>query len=153
MSYKTLFAILVVFLALPVLSRADVTGSYFAVVVRDIEISSDWYEQVLGLVEQSRLTEENRYDIVNLAGRGLAVELLALADAVDRPPGRLEGPFKLGFLVDNIRLFVADLPDSISAPEIIFDETNGLLLIQLRDPDENIIQVMQLLNPGESVKR
>jgi hypothetical protein len=65
----------------------NVKGAYFAVIVSDIEISSRWYQSVLGLDVQTHMQEEGSYDIVNLTGPGIAVELLKLEAAVRRPEG------------------------------------------------------------------
>ncbi len=125
---------------------ADVTGSFFAVVVDDIDTSETWYRETLGLAAGERLREDGRYEIVNLRKPGLFVELLELADANDRPDGYAKGPFKAGMLVDDIHVFLAGLPDSVVVPDIIEDETNGLLILQLNDPDGNIVQVMQAVD-------
>lgn len=126
-------------------SAADTKGSFFAVIVKDMGVSLAWYKESLGLEIVTRMTESGQYDIVNLFGPGLFVELLELPAAAERPEGRIEGPFKLGMLVDDLHEFVAGLPESLSEAEIISDTNNGLLLLQLRDPDGNIVQVMEML--------
>lgn len=135
-------------LSLAAFARADtsISGSYFAVIVRDVDVSTGWYRSVLGLEPGTRLTEPGRYDIVNLQGPGLHVELLELADAASRPAGFVHGPFKVGMLVDDLEGFVDGLPASLPRPQIIEDAQNGLALIQLRDPDGNVVQVMQRID-------
>lgn len=124
-----------------------VTGSYFAMIVSDIETSREWYVETFNLVEQTRRVEEGRYEIINLAKAGLFVELLELDDAGAHPGGRIQGPFKVGYLVDNIEVFVESLPVKLKeSARIIHDEENKLLVLQLRDPDERIIQIMQRLS-------
>lgn len=122
-----------------------INGSYYALVVADIDAASAWYGETLGLEETSRLADEGRYAIVNLGRPGLAVELLQLAAASARPEGYLTGPFKIGMLVADLDAFLATLPADIETPRVIEDEENGLLLVQLRDPDGNIVQIMQRL--------
>lgn len=126
-----------------------IDGSYFAVVVSDINVSVDWYKSVLQLDEVTRFHEAGRYEIVNLKQDGLFVELLQLDGANDRPEGRIEGPFKVGMLVSDLSAFIASLPGVVSPPDIVSDDRNGLLLIQLRDPDDNIIQVMEVTSGDE----
>lgn len=130
---------------MPVLAAAEVSGSYFAVIVSDVSVSSAWYRSVLGLEEVSRSTEEGHYDVINLAGPGIFVELLQLNAAGPRPEGYTEGPFKVGMLVTDIGAFLNTLPVDAERPALIHDEQNGLLLVQLRDPDNYIVQVMQLI--------
>lgn len=133
------------FLLAPGMVSANRTGSYFAVIVNDIDQSVAWYSSTLALEAGEMLSEEGRYEIINLRGESLFVELLQLAAAGDRPEGLVKGPFKVGFLVDDINQFVGELPASIERPGIIDDEANKLLMIQLKDPDGNTVQVMQLL--------
>ncbi len=143
---RQLFAVIVslsCFLA-PPQSAAEAEGSYFAIVVTDIDASLAWYESVLGLEVSARVAESGRYEIVNLQGAGLFVELIKLEAAADRPDNVISGPFKVGLLVSDLDEFMARLPDSIAEPEVISDTRNDLLLIQLRDPDNNTIQVVEL---------
>jgi hypothetical protein len=145
MSMRSLkLAALLAALALSIPARGvESSGTFFAVIVDDVDVSAVWYSSVLDLHVANRMTEPGSYDIVILENDSLVVELLELDSAVDRPEGRVMGPFKSGFFVDDLAGFVAGLPDDLPPPEILDDDTNGLLLIQLRDPDDNIIQVMQ----------
>ena len=135
-------------LALGNAARAEpaYTGSYFAVIVSDIDASVAWYEAHLGVTESTRLADAGRYEIVNMVRPGLFVELLELADAATPPDGRVRGPFKLGALVADLDAIVAALPAAADAPGIVEDANNGLRLLQLRDPDGNVVQLMQLLD-------
>jgi hypothetical protein len=62
-----------------------------------------------------------------------------------RPEGYIEGPFKVGMLVSDIGALLNTLPAGVERPELIHDEHNALLMIQLRDPDNYIVQVIQLI--------
>jgi catechol 2,3-dioxygenase-like lactoylglutathione lyase family enzyme len=128
---------------------AEPEGSFFAVIVSDIDKSVKWYESTFGLSPGERLSESGRYEIVNLRKPGLYVELLQLTAAAERPE-YVKGLFKVGILTSDLTDFVALLPESIPKPEILTDTTNGLLLMQLRDPDGNIIQIMELLMDEDS---
>ena len=123
--------------------EAIIEGSYFAMIVSDVEASRNWYQTVLGLEEISRSTERGRYDIINMAGPGLFVELLELDAAAARPGGQIEGPFKVGMLVDDLTAFAAGLPATTAEANIIYDQKNRVLLLQLKDLDNNTVQVMQ----------
>ncbi len=127
-------------LAAPMPGRTEPEGSYFAIIVSDIEESVAWYTSVLALNESSSSKTE-RFEIVNLRGPGLFVELIELTVAEPRPAG-IRGPFKVGFVVDDLGRFIEQLPDSMPEPDVINDGVNSLQLMQLRDPDGNIIQVM-----------
>lgn len=122
---------------------ASIQGSYFAIIVSDIEASLSWYQTVLGLEMVSRATDKDRYDIANLAGPGIFVELLKLDAAAERPGGQIEGPFKVGMLVDDLTAFAAGLPVVASSAEIVYDKRNSVLILQLKDPDNYTVQVMQ----------
>jgi len=124
-------------------TTATIQGSYFAVIVSDVEAARNWYQTVLGLQETSRTAERDRYDIINMAGPGLFVELLKLDAAVTRPGGQIEGPFKVGMLVDDLTAFAAGLPAAASQAKIVYDRKNSVLVLQLKDPDNNTVQVMQ----------
>lgn len=131
-------------LLVPMPCAAEAKGSYFAIVVTDMRTSLAWYESVLGLEISTRVSESGRYEIVNLRGTGLFVELIKLEAATDRPDSVVNGPFKVGMLVDDLNEFASQLPDSIAKPKLVSDNENELLLIQLRDPDNNTIQVVEL---------
>lgn len=124
--------------------EAKIEGSFFAVIVSDVEASRNWYQTVLGLEEISRSKERGRYDIINMAGSGLFVELLQLDAAAERPGGQIEGPFKVGMLVDDLTAFAAALPATAADANIVYDQKNEVLILQLKDLDNNTIQVMQL---------
>lgn len=121
----------------------DAEGSYFAVIVNDVDVSVSWYESTFGLSAGEKMVEAGRYEIVNLRKPGLFVELLEL-DGVSERPDRAKGFFKAGFLTDDLDAFIASLPEHSPAPQIIADTANGLRLIQLKDPDGNTIQIMQI---------
>lgn len=140
-----IFFILIFPFTIAIADETEVQGSYFALIVSDVDGSSSWYQAVLGLEEASRSTKQGEYDIVNLVGPGIFVELLQLPRAGERPGGQTQGPFKVGMLVADIERFAATLPAAVSPPNIIFDRDNNLLVLQLRDPDNNTVQIMQLL--------
>ena len=126
--------------------EAKIQGSYFAIIVSDVEASQNWYEAVLGLRKLSHSNEIGRYDIINLGGPGIFVELLQLDAASARPGGQIEGPFKVGMLVDDLTSFAVALPAAAGDPKIVYDNENGVLVLQLRDPDNNTVQVMQIVD-------
>lgn len=126
--------------------HAEAEGTYFAQIVSDIDASAEWYKTTFDLALGTELSQSGRYKIINLHGPGLFIELLELDDVIERPKGRVKGPFKVGMLVSDLSGFIARLPDSIPKPKVILDSGNSLRLIQLADPDGNTIQIMEMLD-------
>ena len=143
MKTRLLVSLLICFSFAANAQDAKIEGSYFAIIVSDVEASKNWYETVLGLQEMSRSNERGRYKITNLVGPGIFVELMQLDAASERPGGQIEGPFKVGMLVDDLTSFAAALPAAAGEPKIVYDNENDVLVLQLRDPDNNTVQVMQ----------
>ena len=144
------FAILALLLLLASTAvSAEAEGTFIAVIVNDIDESAEWYESTFDLLPGERLSESGRYEMVNLRKPGLFVELLQLTAADERPGRYVKGLFKAGILTSDLEEFAALLPESVPKPQIISDTTNGLLLMQLRDPDGNIIQIMEFLESQE----
>jgi hypothetical protein len=144
------FAILALLLLLAGTAvSAEAEGTFIAVIVNDIDESAEWYESTFDLLPGERLSESGRYEMVNLRKPGLFVELLQLTAADERPSRYVKGLFKAGILTSDLEEFAALLPESVPKPQIISDTTNGLLLMQLRDPDGNIIQIMEFLESQE----
>lgn len=127
---------------------AETEGSFIAVIVDDIDESVEWYQSTFDLLPGERHSESGRYEIVNLRKPGLFVELIQLAAAEERPD-YVKGLFKFGILTSDLNEFAALLPESVPRPQIVSDTTNDLVLMQLKDPDGNIIQVMELLDSQE----
>lgn len=144
-------SLLVVFLQLLAapLCCAHANGSFFAVIVSDAELAAEWYENVLGLERVSTTSRADRFTIINLRRNGLFVELLEVKDSIERPIGRVKGPFKVGFLVSDLVEFVERLPNVVTEPELIVDSRNSLRLVQLSDPDGNTVQVMEMQTDQE----
>ena len=94
-------------------------GAAFALSVADIEASTRWYAEKLGLTVIMRVprTEETRAQVTVLRGGGLLVELIQHDDAKPLgsvlPPGRgalyLHGVFKVGVFVDDFDATLAAL--------------------------------------------
>ena len=59
-----------------------VTGSYFALSVGDMQASTKWYSEKLGLKVVMNAPKSNKAAVTVLEGGGLIVELIQLDDAV-----------------------------------------------------------------------
>jgi catechol 2,3-dioxygenase-like lactoylglutathione lyase family enzyme len=80
-----------------------VKGAFFALSVADIEASSKWYEEKLGLAVDMR-TKSGKTSIMVVSGNGLTVELLRDDDGRDLGKDALlaHGIFKAGLVVENL---------------------------------------------------
>ena len=115
---------------------------YFAVRVADMDRSVAWYQRALGLeVLDDTSAEDGRWRIVNLTRDGLAVELIQ--DRRDRAAeGRVRGLSKVGFEVQDLE----PIADRVAAsgeerPRILDFDKHSLRLLQVRDPDGNVVQL------------
>ena len=82
---------------------AGVKGAFFALSVADIESSSKWYEEKLGLAVDMR-TKSGKTSVMVLSGNGLTVELLRHDEATDLGKDALlvHGILKAGLVVENL---------------------------------------------------
>ncbi len=128
------------------------TPQYFAVIVRDLDAAVEWYRDVLGLEEWiGSEAEDGRWRILNLRSEKFIVELIRHDEA--RTVERAHGFFKVGFHVPDIEA-VADRVELVTGerPRVAEFERFGLHVLQLRDPDGNIIQVHSWLEPDEGAR-
>jgi len=125
---------------------ADVRGpQYFAVLVEDVDESVEWYRTVFGLHElDGSQADDGSWRIVNLSNKKLFIEVIRddRAQGVDRA----RGFFKVGFRVRDVEL-VADRVEQATheRPRVVDDPDHGMRIVQLRDPDGNIIQLTSRL--------
>jgi catechol 2,3-dioxygenase-like lactoylglutathione lyase family enzyme len=82
-----------------------VEGAFFALVVPDLEASTRWYADVMGLAVTMRVPMADGVAVTVLEGGGLTVELLQRTVAVtpaEPDRGRLLGVMKVGFVVRDL---------------------------------------------------
>lgn len=114
---------------------------YFAVLVEDVDRSLAWYRTVFGLDELGgSVAEDGSWRIENLRNEQLLVEIIRddRAQEVDRARGFR----KVGFQVPDVEV-VADRVAAATGerPRVLEFARFGLRIIQIRDPDGNIIQL------------
>lgn len=154
---STLFSLLVaVAVGPPALSAqaepwvpAAGTPQYFAVIVEDIDRAADWYDQVFGLDVLDRWeADDGSAAIVNLSSSVLFVELIR--DDRAKPVERARGFRKVGFGVSDVRT-VADRVEAATGvrPRVSEFPRHGVRLIQLRDPEGNVVQLASPLPATE----
>ncbi|HUE87879.1 MAG TPA: VOC family protein [Vicinamibacterales bacterium] len=126
---------------------APVIGApqYFAVLVADADKSARWYRTAFGLRELDRSTaDDGSWQIVNLTSDHLFVEVIRdnRATQADRP----RGLFKVGFHVPDVEV-VADAVgrDTGERPRVLDFARHGVRVVQIRDPDGNMIQLFSRL--------
>lgn len=118
---------------------------YVAVQVADVEAAVAWYRTAFGLeVLDDTEADDGRWRIVNLTNADLFVEIIR--DNRAQPAERALGFAKVGFRVPD----VAAVADRVAAatgerPRVIDFARHGVRLVQLHDPEGNIIQLTSLL--------
>ena len=91
------------------------TGAFFALSVKDVEASSAWYSEKLGLKLTTNLPKQGKTSVAILEGGSLIVELIQNDDAlplhVVAPSINdnilVHGIFKAGVIVDDLDKLVA----------------------------------------------
>ena len=130
-----------------------VTGAAFALSVADIESSTRWYVEKLGLkvIMQLPRTDATRARVTVLQGGGLTVELVQHDDALPSPPNRpggagatsVHGIFKVGVVVDDFDAALAALRSN--GVEIAFGpfarRPDQAANVMVRDNAGNLIQI------------
>ena len=115
---------------------------YFALYVEDVDRSVSWYRTVFGLSELGgSRADDGSWRIENLGNERLRVEIIR--DARAQRTDRALGFRKVGFYVPDVE-DVADRAERAAGerPRIVDFETLGQRILQLRDPDGNVVQLM-----------
>ena len=122
---------------------------YFALYVEDVDTSVDWYGTVFGL---DRLggseADDGSWRIENLRNERLSVEIIN--DDRAQEVERALGFRKVGFFVPDVE----EVADRVALatgerPRVVSFERFGQRIIQIRDPDGNMIQLMEQIETKE----
>ncbi len=127
------------------------TGAFVAISVQDLDASTRWYVEKLGLDVLKRATApDNSAAVAVLQANGLTVELVWFASAVPlsklRPERQgsheVHGIFKSGVFVTNLDSSFAELKsrDVVFAFEPFFDSSMQCRMFAIRDNNGNILQ-------------
>ena len=114
---------------------------YFAVSVEDVDRAVAWYRSAFGLeVLDDTSDDERGWRIVNLHRESLFVEVIY--STKDAPKSRVKGIAKVGFRVPDVNA-VADRVEQATGerPRVLDFSRHGVRLLQLHDPEDNIIQL------------
>lgn len=134
--------------AVPMLEPATsaARGAFFALSVPDAHASAKWYGRAFGLKVASMPPGTDKIAVIILEGEGLVVELIQSADAKPRgdiDPAKVQGLFKVGFIVDDLEVVLARLKAEGIAPAYgpypAKDGQRANLIV--RDNAGNLIQV------------
>jgi predicted enzyme related to lactoylglutathione lyase len=125
----------------------DAVGSpqYFALYAEDLDRSVKWYRTVFGLLELGgSKADDGSWRIENLGNEQLMVEVIfdIRAQGIDRALGFR----KVGFYVPDVDV-VADRAEQATGerPRVVDFELLGQRILQIPDPDGNIIQLISKL--------
>ena len=148
------------FLTLPAISEAqsqstdtslfNTTGAFFALSVKNMEASTKWYSEKLGLKITMQIPKKNKSAVSVLEGGGLIVELIQNDDA--RPLSTVApaikdnilvyGIFKAGAIVNDLDNMIAMFKER--GVEIAFgpfpSQPNQRYNVIIRDNSGNLIQ-------------
>lgn len=129
---------------------APMAPQYFAVVVGDMDRSVAWYKTAFGLRELDDQKDPNGvWRIVNLASETLFVELIWDSRKTESKSGR--GLFKVGFAVPDVGEVAKNAEAATGEKLRIVDSAkHKIRIVQLRDPDGNILQFTSPLAAAES---
>ena len=125
--------------------QAIQTPQYFALYVEDVDRSVDWYSEVFGLRPLGgSAADDGSWRIENLGNKQLLVEIIrdSRAKGVDRALGFR----KVGFYVPDVDKVAGRIARATGErPRIVEFEQLNQRILQLHDPDGNIIQLLSSL--------
>jgi len=135
------------------------TGAFYALTVKDLDASTRWYEEKLGLKVVVRVPHGGKFTINVLQAGSVIVELIQNDEAVplrEAAPGiagndQVHGIFKVGFLVADFDRTVAMLRER--HVEIVGGpwppRRDQQAQVQIRDNAGNLIQIFgEYAKPG-----
>lgn len=114
---------------------------YFAVRVSNLAEAVAWYTGVFGLDEVGGSeADDGTWEIMNLRNENLFVEIVR--DDRAEEGERHRGFYKVGFFVSDVRI-IADRIEAAGheRPRVLEFDRFGVRIVQLRDPDGNIVQL------------
>lgn len=136
----------------------DLSAHHYGVTVTDIERTADFYQDVLGLQKIAEFTlpgpgigkaigiPDATGQFVHLDGESCRVELIEYD-----PQGKegeqyqvnQSGAIHIGFEVKDIKTFYEGLPEDIETLSEPETTDSGTQILFLRDPEGNIIEVLE----------
>lgn len=127
---------------------------YFsAIIVKNVDTSSAWYQSVFNLKEKNRINDTERgFRVVTLESSSFLLELIENKAWLEqkkvlenKPDGtRIQGFFKIGFKVPDMDACLKKLADLKIIPDRIYtDAETRKRNFLMEDPDKNLIQFFE----------
>lgn len=135
-------------------STQDLEAYFSAIIVSDIEVSINWYKDILGFdIENKIESEERGFKQSNLKRGSVHIELIELNKAVSlkeiipeyNNKTRIVGLFKIGFHIRHFDKWMDHLATRKvdKHGDIVSDSKTGKRMIIITDPDGNRIQLFE----------
>jgi len=114
---------------------------FFAVRVEEVDRSVDWYCKTFGLRKlDGSGADDGSWEIANLMNDDLFVEIIR--DDRATVAERARGFAKVGFRVPDVDVVADRVAEALGRrPRVLDFPQHGVRILQLRDPDENVIQL------------
>jgi len=155
---KMYYALLLICLPLCISAQTDqapeLTASFFAIIVEDMDTSLLWYQEKLGfsILNESNLPERSLRQ-ANLKKDHVHLELIELASALKpaeaianfSPKSKITGFFKVGFRVPDFELWLHHL-DKVKIDwqgKVVRDPQSRKRMLIINDPDGNRLQFFE----------
>jgi hypothetical protein len=130
----------------------DMKPYFSAVIVKNVDTSSLWYQSVLMLKVKNRINDTARgFRVEILESSQLLIELIEnklwldpKSILKDKPEGtQMQGFFKIGFKVSDVDACVTYLKNLKINVERIYKEPSGKRNFLINDPDGNLLQFFE----------
>ncbi|WP_121744550.1 VOC family protein [Natronorubrum halophilum] len=140
------------------MTASTLSAHHVGITVNDLEELLAFYRDVLGLTVVDRFAvggdafadavgvEEGRAEFAHLEAGGIRIELVEYdPEARGSPAAGLNQPgaTHVGLAVDDLEAFYADLPESVSTISEPRTTESGTSILFLRDPESNLIEVLE----------
>ncbi len=134
------------------------SAHHVGITVSDLEETLPFYRDVLGLSVADRFSvggeafsdavgvEDARGEFAHLEADGIRIELVEYdPEASDSPAAGLNQPgaTHVGLSVDDLDSFYAGLPDDVTTISEPRTTASGTSIVFLRDPEGNLIEVLE----------
>lgn len=129
----------------------DMNGYFFAVIVKNIDSSTAWYQGLLGMKVKNRPDAGDGFKVVILESPKLVLELIENKSWPNQKEllkgtaegTHIEGFFKIGFKVLNMDACINHLKHRHISIDRIYTDPEKKRNFLISDPDGNLIQFFE----------